>query len=169
MPAIRASFSERENVMVMTCNFIHPPTLHSFPCIATTSPPRRSSRHKRRQVSIFAPLIWDACIMGYLFKEYRNKTVPAGGLAPLAPFPPPLLLSSLPHRLSRPSLPLPPLPLSLRNMSRSGISLFFVSFFSFSRFSLLLTVPAPSVIPPEGFDWRRCCFLIPKTSFSPLK
>ena len=73
MPAIRASFSERENVMVMTCNFIHPPTLHGFPCIATTSPPRRSSRHKRRQVSIFAPLIWDACIMGYLLKEHRMK------------------------------------------------------------------------------------------------
>ena len=113
-----------------------------------------------------------------------SSGMPAGGLAPLClpgfP-PPPLLSSSRPQRLSRPSLPLPPLPLSSLNLSRSGISLIKVTF-QFVQchkspnvlkplkkvFFLPIPFPTSSVIPPEGFNWRRGCLFLPKTSFSTL-
>ena len=70
------------------------------------------------------------CPRGFRFAFLPPSSgMPAGGFAPLDDFfaPPPALLSSLPQRLSLPSLPLPPLPLSSRNLSRSGISLIFAT------------------------------------------
>ena len=90
------------------------------------------------------------CPRGFRFAFLPPSSgMPAGGFAPLDDFfaPPPALLSSLPQRLSLPSLPLPPLPLSSRNLSRSGISLIFATW-SFCQLcgqhsAIVFTCPFP--------------------------